>query len=242
MFKEKLKASLIHLSISAFIIISFILVAFYIWYPSSYSELNGLGNILSLLIGVDLILGPMLTFVIFKKNKPSLKFDLTVIAMIQLAALSYGAIAVYKGHPVYVVFAGNRFELVSAADAKPENAQLNEFKVSTFGFPRVAYAKMPDDIQTRNDLLFSNDLEKHSEYYQPLNNNIDAIIKHSIEPAKLFTTEEKREKLNSFLGNKNVNNFVFLPLVGKEKDAVIAVNRKTGEIAGTIDVYPWLQG
>jgi hypothetical protein len=36
----------------------------------------------------------------------------------------------------------------------------------------VAYAKMPEDIKTRNTLLFRDDIEKHPQYYEPLNKYI----------------------------------------------------------------------
>jgi len=129
--KEKLKASSIHLLISLVIIGLFYLFVLNVWYPAPYFKISGLLGIMSMLVAIDLFLGPLLTFIVFKPNKPSLKFDLSVIAAIQAAALIYGAIAVYEGHPVYVAYAVDRFTLVSVGDADPEHAKHPEFKVST---------------------------------------------------------------------------------------------------------------
>lgn len=249
MFKQKLKAALLHLAISAFVISTFIILAFYIWYPSPYSDISGLGSLIKILVVVDLTLGPILTFIIFKKNKPSLKFDLSVIASVQLVALAYGIFTIYQGHPVYVVYAVDRFELVPAQDVIPKNAKYEEFKVSTLWFPKLAYAKSPEDREERNTLLFESlsgkpDLERRPEYYEPIEKYTDVILKRGIEPNLLFSTADKRNKLQAFLDlhNKKQEDFAYLPLVGKHKDIVIAVNRKTGKITGTIDVYPWVKG
>ena len=247
MIKQKLKASFVHLLISAFVLSSFLLIAFYIWYPAAYSSISGLGDLLFILITVDLILGPLLTFIVFKKKKPSLKFDLSVIAAIQLAALSYGMFTIYQGHPVYVVYAVDRFELIPAKEAFPERAKQEEFKVSKLWFPKFAYAKSPDNVEEKNKLLFDSlsgkaDLERRPEYYEPIEQYTDVILKRGIDSTKLFLTKEKKEKLQVFLkeNKKNKEDFAYLPLVGKHKDIVIAVSRETGVIAGTIDVYPWL--
>ena len=81
----------------------------------------------------------------FQPNKKSLKFDLSVIAAIQLSALIYGAYALYQVHPVYITFNVDRFTLVSARDAEPEKAKYDEYKVSKFTTGNLAFAKMPDD-------------------------------------------------------------------------------------------------
>ena len=250
MIKQKLKASFIHLFASSFIIINFLLVIFFIWYPSPYDEINGIKYLLVVLIGVDIVLGPLLTFILYKKNKPSLKFDLSIIVTIQLAALIYGMHAIYQGHPVYIVYAVDRFELIPAKDAHPERAKYDEFKVSTFWRPKLVYAKPPTDRVERNKLLFETvfegkeDLERRSEYYEPIKKYTENILKRGIDPDILFSNADKKSKLKQFLAktNKTEKDFAFLPLVGKEKDIVIAVSRESGEIAGTIDVYPWLQG
>jgi hypothetical protein len=40
--------------------------------------------------GRDLALGPLLTLIVFEPGKPSLKFDLSCIVLLQLGALLYG--------------------------------------------------------------------------------------------------------------------------------------------------------
>lgn len=113
MMVKKLKASLLHFALSLVVIGSFALFASQVWYPSPFLEISGLLAILLILVTVDLILGPLLTFVVYKPNKPRLKLDLTVIAFVQLAALGYGMYTIHQGHPAYVTFAVDRFTLIN---------------------------------------------------------------------------------------------------------------------------------
>lgn len=241
MIKEKFLAALSHLIISSIVIFGLLFIIYKVWYPNGYADLSGLAEILLLVVTIDLIIGPILTFVIFKKGKKTLKFDLAVIAALQIAAFSYGGFAIYKGHPSYVVYAGNRFELVATKDISPKDATLDEFQVSTFGFPKLAYAKMPSDITLRNKILFDNDLEKHPELYKPLNDYLATIIERSFDPERVFKEPHKQVLLEEFLVNKSASKdtLIFVPIVGSSKDATLALNKNTGEVAGIIDVIPW---
>ena len=71
-------------------------------------------TLLRLLIGVDVVLGPLITLIIFDPEKPRLKYDLAVIAVLQFAALAYGSYVMFEARPVYNVFVGDRFETVAA--------------------------------------------------------------------------------------------------------------------------------
>ncbi len=245
MLNERIKASLIHLAISVFIISIVLSVFLLVWYPAPYAEISGLNSILKILVGIDVVLGPLITLIIFNKNKPSLKFDLAVVASLQIAALCYGVFTVYQGHPAYIVYAVDRFELVSAQDAHPEQSKYDEFKISKLGFPKLAYAKMPTDTKQRNDIIFSAlqgvDLEKMSQFYEPfLDHKVD-IVQNGIDPNKLFASKSNNHLLQLFLEkhNENRKSLSFHPIVGKEKDAVIVISKKTGEIIGTISIDPW---
>ncbi|MGE6390963.1 hypothetical protein ACQKDP_10315 [Psychrobacter pacificensis] len=65
---------------------------------------------------VDLISGSLSTLVVYKKHKKTLKMDLTIIALIQLSALSYGLYSVYEARPVFIAYVVDRFDLVRAND------------------------------------------------------------------------------------------------------------------------------
>ncbi|EIJ34292.1 TfpX/TfpZ family type IV pilin accessory protein [Thiothrix nivea] len=246
MIQEKLKAASIHLAISAFIIACFLSIVLLVWYPAPFPELSGLNHILAILIGVDLVLGPLLTFIIFKKQKPSLKFDLSVIASVQLAALIYGAFSIFQGHPAYIVYAVDRFELVPAQDVAPEKAKYDEFKISKLGFPKLAYAKKPEDSETRNKLLFEvlsgqPDIERRPEYYEPFDKFAAEAMRKGLTQQQLGSTPENRQKLEAFLEKhgKTAADYAFLPLVGKEKDVLWVWDKASTQPVGTLDIDPW---
>jgi len=69
MFKIKLKASFIHLLLSIFFVGIVIGCIFFFFFPKLFIGVSDFKEIAFILITVDLILGPILTFVVFKPNK-----------------------------------------------------------------------------------------------------------------------------------------------------------------------------
>jgi len=247
--KEKFKASIIHLSISAVIIGIFYLFVLNVWYPSPYFQVSGLLGIMLMLVAIDLVLGPLLTFIVFKPNKSSLKFDLSVIVMIQIIALGYGAIAVYEGHPVYIAYTVDRFTLVSVNEVDPQKALYDKFKVSTFEKPIIVYAKPPEEQEERNKLLFDSlegkgDLENHAKYYEPIDQYTDKILERSVAVDKILAFPNSKKELESFLKKqgKEAKEFAFLPLMGKAKVMLWVLDRKDGKPVGVLDIDPWELG
>ena len=76
------QAMLIHLGISAFIGTAVIAALLLIWYPPPQFSAAGVERFIYLLIGVDVVLGPLLTLVVFRVGKPGLKVDLALIALV----------------------------------------------------------------------------------------------------------------------------------------------------------------
>jgi len=247
LIQQKLKASAIHLIISAFLLTLILLYTFLIWYPSPYAEISGIQKIIAVLIGVDLVLGPLLTFIVYKKNKPRLKLDLTLIATVQISALIYGVHSIYQGHPAFVVFAIDRFELIAAKDINPSQARHQEFRISKLWLPKLAFVVPPSDRKEHNRLLFEvlfqgkPGMQWRPQYYEPMDNHLQEIIEKNWSPNAIFNSEEKKRKLLEFLRryDQKEANLAFYPLTGKQKDVVIALERNTGNIIGTIDVNPW---
>lgn len=117
-WREKFVAAGIHFSLSAVMAALTALLVFGLWYPYPYREISGGRELFLLVVTVDVILGPLLTFIVFSRRKPRAELvrDLAVIAMIQVAALGYGTWTVFVARPVHLVFEIDRFRVVHAVD------------------------------------------------------------------------------------------------------------------------------
>lgn len=103
----------IHLAIS--FVIFFLLAALIVfwWYPGFLFQTDGGWQGIRVIAGIDLILGPLLTLIVYNRQKKSLRFDLSCIAVVQIVALAYGTTLVYQERPLAVIFADNSFVTVS---------------------------------------------------------------------------------------------------------------------------------
>ena len=81
---KRLKFFSCHLLISVLIALISILLVFFVWYPAPLAEALGVGHLFLMLIFIDVMLGPLLGLIIYKEGKKSLKFDLTIIILIQI--------------------------------------------------------------------------------------------------------------------------------------------------------------
>jgi len=63
------QAAQIHLGISAMIAALVVWIMLYLWYPEPYFRVSGGQTLLLLLIGVDVVIGPLLTLIVFDPRK-----------------------------------------------------------------------------------------------------------------------------------------------------------------------------
>lgn len=121
-WKDRFKASGIHFGISLVIALLAAVLVFGLWYPYPYREISGGRELFSIVVMVDVILGPLITLAVFNRAKPwrELRRDLAIVALIQLSALCYGVWTVFVARPVHMVFEYDRFRVVHAVDIPPE--------------------------------------------------------------------------------------------------------------------------
>lgn len=123
------RASVVHLAISALVASICAILVFYVWYPYPYSKLVGGRDLFLIVVAVDVVSGPLLTLVVFsdQKKRAVLARDIGLIAMVQLAALSYGLHSVLAARPVFLAFEGDRFRVVTVPEV--DIARLQEAPV-----------------------------------------------------------------------------------------------------------------
>lgn len=127
---NRYQAFVSHLAIS--LVLFFIILACItqLWYPGILFESSNGFKAVALIIGIDLILGPMLTLIVFNPKKLSLPFDLTVIAIVQVLALAYGTWTIHSSRPLAIAHINNSFITLyanakNAEEVKQRVAELN---------------------------------------------------------------------------------------------------------------------
>jgi len=177
------QAAAIHLALSALIAATAFGLIIALWYPHPYFEAMGGRDLLIVLVGVDVCLGPLLTLIVFNTAKKELRRDLAIIATVQFAALMYGAWVTFGARPVYTVFAKDHFDVVAAneLDAADLAQARPEFRSLPLSGPRIIGVRMPDDVNERNALmsavLVGKDLQNFPRYYVPYGDVVDEVKK-----------------------------------------------------------------
>lgn len=243
------QAAGLHLVLSALIAFTLVLLVVALWYPAPYFAAMGGATLLRLLIGVDVILGPLITLIIFDPKKPRLQYDLAAIAAIQIAALAAGAYIMFDARPVFTVFTGNRFEVV-AANSVDDASQVRAapgFQGLPLDGPRVVGAHPPTDARERMDLTFlalqgGPDIAQMPHLYHAYA-DVAADAGRRARPLSQLARRGADEALlvRGYLdaAARPDGAVGFLPVRARNEDFAMIVDRKTGEIVGSLRINPW---
>ena len=241
-WKDSIKAAAIHLCLSLFIVGALALLIFNIWYPMPLAAATGVAVIFAMVFVVDLIIGPLLTLVVYKKNKKSLLFDLTVIVITQIAALSYGIYSLSQARPVWLAFYNNRFEIVRLNDIEDsylENA-AEEYTHASLTGPKWIAAKPMGTFQKIEDLKLGNRLGAKIAHqpalYYPIEQAYPEIKTNARELSKLEIANDKIAIDKHITANPNAVGW--LPLWGQQQHMVVLID-KNGVPLNIIDLRPW---
>lgn len=236
--------------ISAVLVSIVIGIVFWVWYPSPSFEVVGASSIIRLLVGVDLVLGPLLTLIVYKHGKPGLKFDLAVIALLQIVALVYGSYRLYDEKPRYMVFAVDRIEFIAEKQIDTSAIRYDELRGKEFAKLIPVFARLPEDPEEYqryfDSVLFEGkpDLESRPEYWEPWANGADIIRRRikrleEMKPASADEQEVLQRAIDKFSAAHP--KLGILPIGGVQKDMGMLLDVDTLDVLGVIYANPWLQ-
>lgn len=230
----------LHFILSLAIFCGFLTIMLQYWYPNPYFEAQGGAEVLTILMGVDVVLGPLITLIIFKRGKPGLKFDLSLVVMVQIAALLYGASIVYQERPVFLVFTLDRFFLLTQKEidfAQIKSPQLRRWR---FTGPVPVYVNPPKDMQTlmrisQEALAGKANLERHPEYYEPLESHSDKMLSKSLTWEQVLQVSP-RDKLTAIINPETPQLYAYFPLYGKDKKMIVIFDKQQKKVLGGVDI------
>ena len=213
-------------------------------YPAPFFRAAGGLHLIGFILTIDIVIGPVLTFLVFDRAKKSLKKDLALIGFLQISALLYGLYATALSRPVFMTYVVDRYEMVSAADVDPEEflKAPSDLKMPPWGHPEIAYAQRPDDADARSLIMFSAvngvDINRMFRYYKPAKLAVPEILKRA-KPIADLKQFNQSESVNNYLSVYSTRNISYVPVQGKKQDLVALVDSKTGDLIEVVDLRPW---
>ncbi|MCK4866369.1 MAG: hypothetical protein KAT06_13210 [Gammaproteobacteria bacterium] len=241
---SRFKAFSIHFAISFvifLILLYFILVQ---WYPEPLFSTDGGWRVIRIIIGVDLILGPLLTLIVFKSGKPGLKFDLTMIALVQVVALSWGVWNTYNERPAALIYTLDFFTPVPAYQLAEQGVTADKLKQFGDDWPILIYIDIPKDqisqviseaMQAGKPLYLLTD-----RYKKFTKEQMPELKENSMNIAKYVETRPKLKKIyqHKLLTGTAKMNIAYLALHGREKWVTAIFDLDEMKIIDTLDIEP----
>ena len=241
---KRVKFFLGHFCISLFIASIVVGMVFFIWYPSPLAKAVNVTHIFLMMLMIDVIIGPVLGLLVYKDGKKTLKFDLTVIILIQLSALCYGVYTIAQGRPVWIVYSVDRFELVKNNELVDTNIQQAQpqFQQASWFKPQYVATEFAKDIQQRNDEMFAEvfsgiSIAQRPERYVELTQAKTQIQQRALPLVELQRYNQKTDVEKNLAKYPKAD--AWLPLKANAIDMVVLVNKESASIIKIVDLRPW---
>ncbi|MEN8270919.1 TfpX/TfpZ family type IV pilin accessory protein [Acinetobacter baumannii] len=241
---KRLKFFLSHLSLSIFLALIIITWVFLIWYPQPLAQAVGVTHIFLMMIAIDVVLGPILGFLVYKEGKKTLKIDLAVIILIQLSALGYGIYSIAQGRPVWLVYNVDRFELVRNNEIIDINTQKvqAQFRTPPWFKPKFTAVQLAKNNEERSNNMFEEviggiSLAQRPERYVNLAQVKSQIQKYAQNLNELEKYNSKQEVETVLKEYPSANAWV--PLKANAIDMVVLMNKNSAQVIKIVDLRPW---
>lgn len=241
---KRLNFFLSHLFISLILALLVIGLVFFIWYPSPLAIAVGVIHIIFLILAIDIIIGPVLGFWVYKEAKKTLKLDLSVIIIIQIVALCYGIFSIEQGRPVWLAYNVDRFEMIRKNEVITDHIDqaLAQFQHTSWFKPQYVAVQFAQDKKQREDDMFAEVLAGISLAQKP-ERYVDfaqakASIKQRAQPLALLKDFNDPNVVKMILVQYPQAN-AFIPLKANALDMTVLVNKNTGDIIKIVNLRPW---
>lgn len=250
---SRYRAAGIHLSISALIGAATLALMLFLWYPPPLFFGMGGNELALLIVGVDVAIGPLATLVVFNPRKKPLKlllFDLSVIAALQIGALTYGIYAMHQGRPVFTVFTGEHLAVISAVELNPEDLAKGtraEFRTLSLTGPRLVAVEPPTDPDESSSIAFAafagGGIQHFPKYYVPYADKRVEVLATARSLDELEPGPADLARLQRYLGttDRSEAQLRCLPVNAKRAQMTAIIDARSGELLKILDIPPTLR-
>lgn len=243
-WRARTRAAAIHLGLSALVALLAALLVFALWYPYPYRDISGGRDLFQLVVAVDVVLGPLITFAIFNRRKPraELRRDLAVVGLLQLAGLAYGLWSVHLARPVHMVFEYDRFRVVHLVEIPEELEERVPAGVplAPLGGPTVIALRPFRDADEKANFTIAAlqgvPLSARPELWQPYAGARAEVLqaaRPAVDLKQRFGARAGEVDAVLARAGRTAAQASYLPLVARKAEAwTVLLDNRTGDILG----------
>jgi len=245
---SKSRAALRHFWPSVLLLIVIGGLIIFAWYPHPFLQFNDTAKFPLLLIVIAGLIGPALTGLVYKKDKRGLVFDLSIIVIIQLVAVAWGAVALYQNRPYFMIFTVERFEVLTIRDIDPATVKDQRLLNKPFAGPIFLYANMPtgDAFQKLlKEVMLEGkpDLQYRPEFWSLYHERQEQVIKPSkpLNELRIMRPDSvaKIDQLVQKHGG-NISKLNFVPGQHQNGQFAAILDADSGELIDNLVIDPWI--
>lgn len=238
----------VHLGISLVIFLALAAVVVFLWYPGFFFTTDGGWQGIRLIATVDLVLGPLLTLVVFDRNKPELRRDLTIIGVVQATCLAAGVFVVYSERPLALVYSDGSFKSVSADTYREAGLPVPDLSHLPGPYPKQVVVDLPEDPIAQSDIRRDAigrkiPLAAMADLYVPLSYERLRADREAMSGDTLERLDQQNQALTQWLEARDgrLEDYAFFPYGARYDYVILAFSRASGEPAGLVDL-PLVKG
>jgi hypothetical protein len=216
LFQAKLVAMSIHL-LCSLVLVLIGLAVLSMWYPAWLFSSDGGLKVFWMLLGIDMVLGPLMTFVLYNPSK-SIKervLDLSIVAILQLSAFGYGMHLAWQQRPQALVYVDNAVvscphQWFVLANKQPPTTDVLDLQTLTLH-------PTPADIGDRFMLALNTGVGEcvFTAQYQPLAEAKTVIAAQRADLLKQLPPDEQRQMKS---------NQVLVPFEGRYQSLILVMD------------------
>lgn len=245
---SRYKASFFHflISLAIFVVLAYIIL--FHWYPEFFYAIDGGWEGMRIIVGVDLILGPLLTLVVFKAGKPGLKLDLTAIGTLQAVCLIAGLVIVYTERPIFFIYYEKHFYSASADSYTNNGVTTPDPEKYSDTVPAKVISILPENPIEEADfrtILFQDGIPvwAYQPTYQKLSEHMDKVMAGGIGEEELKDRDADGKLETWFEDNGgSFSDYVFIPIHSRYRDAFLGIRKSDGSFVDIIEIQPPIGG
>jgi hypothetical protein len=244
----RLKAFSLHLGSSATVLTLILGSLYFGWYRWPGWHLTDVKTVVLVMVCVDVVLGPTLTFIVASTNKTRrvLTRDIGIIVAVQLCALIYGSVLLWNGRPLYYAFSENVLQLVQAYDIEADEAEAGRRENPAlaphwYSLPRWIWAPLPQNAEESQKIVVAtvmggDDVISMPKYFKPWEDGLPSLRSQlkKVDNVAYFAKSEKK-KLKELMKAAGLpdDQLNTMPLTGRGHPLLAVFDPVTLKITGT---------